>query len=245
MEVFDLTEGTSEVYAEDSIVGGSKSGVYVREILPNIVKNSSYSLQANEYAIGHCSVLKSKIERLSLDKITSMFDDEDCFIIFNNTDCENRSGDGLRTQRRLVGNLRTFRLLLRLAVRDARKKGWLLRQHHILKPVMLCSEAGCQQQAFHRDLPLEIVNGEKVTPLSVLVPLVKDSTLCFGKTSMNPILHPGDYLLFGSRVVHAGAPNSTLTTNFRLHSYLGRPDLTIGDITDDNVDLDDLPLLRT
>ncbi len=190
-----------------------------------------------DYKVGRSAKLLRQLNTLKYSSICRRYDRQEQCVIFNNwVDQNDRSGDCLRTQVSLeLRGMTRYARLLQTALRDARDRHMVSEHHTLLLPHMLCAHPGCGQQKFHRDLTTECTEKETVVPLSLLVPLMDNSKLETPDRTIH--LQRGDYVVFGARMVHAGAANpSTDTMNLRLHAYVGRHDLVIGDQTDDQTD---------
>ena len=118
--------------------------------------------------------------------------------------------------------------VLDAALRDALDKKLIVPEHKLRQPVMLFSQAKCKKQLYHRDLKREAEDA-KVVPLSLFVALQENTKLAL-LDDKQIIIQPGDYIIFGSRLVHAGEAYET--DHVRLHAYLAAKDFKIGNQTD-------------
>jgi hypothetical protein len=83
--------------------------------------------------------------------------------------------------------------------------------------VVLKSEPGCKQQAWHTDYDPDIIKSLHRPPMGVMVAL-QDDTLFEVYPHTQHTLMRGDVLVFEGGVVHAGAAYNR--ENVRIHAYL-------------------------
>ena len=101
---------------------------------------------------------------------------------------------------------------------------------------MLASLPGCSQQQWHKDIRRDTLACSKIPLLSLIV-AISDNTVVKVKYGEDIILNTGDYVVFGSRVVHAGS--AYRNAHVRLFSYIGPKDFPIPNKTDYNAEFSD------
>jgi len=121
------------------------------------------------------------------------------------------------------------RPVLKAALQDAKQRSILDTRHRNLHFKMLASLPGCKQQKWHKDIRTETLAHSSLPLLSLIV-AISDKTVLKLKYGADIILSTGDYVVFGSRVVHCGSAYTK--AHVRLFSYIGPKDFPIPNKTD-------------